>query len=151
MYFSSAFSQPCSVAQSLQPKKTPKLDADTTTLLWWDGIGQLMSAAWHDTLELRVNCSTLVSSDQIILFLTVSVSFRCRFFANPKRAFMSLSLRRGFCLASLPESPNQWSVAVMVVLLEVSPHRMIGAQPKWSPLWPRPSSADWSVWLVGQL
>ena len=39
--------------------------------------------------------------------------------ASP-RAFMCLSPRRDFLLATLPQSPNRWRVAVMVVLLAVS-------------------------------
>ena len=42
---------------------------------------------------------------------------------------MSLSLSRGFYLATLPQNPDWWSVAVMVVLLEVS---LISTQELWS-------------------
>ena len=65
-------------------------------------------------------------------------------------------MRRGFHPATLPWSPDRWSVAVMVVLLEVSP---ISTQdlwnspssPSWSPLIPRPFSCSCSVWPGSQL
>ena len=51
------------------------------------------------------------------------------FFANSKRAVMCLLLRSGFRLATLPQRPDWWSAAEMVVLLEGSP---ISTEELWS-------------------
>ncbi len=64
---------------------------------WWAVPGFLHTYR----LELRPKSSILVSSDQIILFVTNLESFRC-FLANSMRAFMCLALRRGFRRATLP-------------------------------------------------
>lgn len=57
------------------------------------------------------NRSIFISSDQRILFLMVWQSFRC-LLPNSQQAFMCLSLRNGFCLATL-QRPDWWSITVM--------------------------------------
>ena len=75
-----------------------------------DGIGQVMSCAWF-------HLDMMLHQTREFCF---SWSFRC-LLANSRRAVMSLLLRSGFCLATLPYRPDWWSAAEMVVLLEGSP------------------------------
>ena len=62
---------------------------------------------------------------------------------------MCLLLTRGFCLATLSQSPDRWSVEWWLSFWKFlpSPHRISGAHPEWpsgswSSLLPRPFSPD---------
>ena len=106
----------------------------------------MMSSAWfpQDITELRSNSFGFIRPENLVSRHS-SESFRC-FFANSKLS----------CVFYWGED-SVWPccrnaqiggvLQVMVVLLEVSPHRISGAQPEWSsgswsPLLPRPFSPD---------
>ena len=94
-------------------------------LAWWWAVPGFLQT-WH--LAFTPKSSIFVSSDQRILFLMVWESFRC-ILTNSRQAAMSLLLRSGFRLATLPYRPDWWIAAEMVVLLEGSP---LSTEEHWS-------------------